>query len=332
TNNGQLTGAISGGCLEGDALRKSQLVIMQQKSMLVTYDTNDEDDAKLGMGLGCNGIIHILIEPVNISDPYNPIAFLKTLIKKRQQAILVTLFDLKNKKNQRGTCFVYLKDGEQFGCADTLENGIFNDVFESLQNQTSLFKNYPDQHCKAFIQFIAPPVSLVILGAGNDVKPLVEFASILGWETTIIDGRPNYPTRERFPLATKLEVKKASELLQNITIDRQTIFLLMTHNYNYDLSALRILLEKETTYIGMLGPRKKLERMQQDLREQQSIASAEKIIHIHTPAGIDIGAETPEEIALSIMAEIKSVLSGRRANSLKTKTGVIHPRITTTIK
>src|SRR5215212_542899 len=97
TEDGQLTGAISGGCLEGDALRKAQLVMVQKKPMLVTYDTTDEDDAKLGVGLGCNGIISILIEPVNAEDENNPIAFLKVILSKRQSAVLVTLFSLDKK-------------------------------------------------------------------------------------------------------------------------------------------------------------------------------------------------------------------------------------------
>ena len=98
--DGYLTGAISGGCLEGDALRKALLAMAQKKSKLVTYDTNDEDDAKLGMGLGCNGIIQVLIEPIDVSDPGNPIQLLKILMSKRQQNVLVTLFSLQIKKKR----------------------------------------------------------------------------------------------------------------------------------------------------------------------------------------------------------------------------------------
>src|SRR5688572_12715879 len=113
TEEGQLTGAISGGCLEGDALRKALLVMSQQRSMLVTYDTMDEDDAILGIGLGCNGIIQVLIEPINTADPNNPIRFLKTIAERRQKAVLVTLFSLKDKKDpQPGTCLL-LRENEQ---------------------------------------------------------------------------------------------------------------------------------------------------------------------------------------------------------------------------
>ena len=96
--DGQLTGAISGGCLEGDALRKALLVMTEKKSRLVTYDTMDDDDAKFGVGLGCNGIIQVLIEPIDVNDPNNPIQYLKAVNEKRQKAVLVTLFSLQDKK------------------------------------------------------------------------------------------------------------------------------------------------------------------------------------------------------------------------------------------
>src|SRR3954463_16143970 len=110
TDDGKLTGAISGGCLEGDALRKAQLVMVQKKPMLVTYDTTDEDDAKLGVGLGCNGVISILIEPINQKDANNAIELLKTFLSKRQVAVLVTLFSLNKKATQPGTCLIITED------------------------------------------------------------------------------------------------------------------------------------------------------------------------------------------------------------------------------
>src|ERR1700709_2472136 len=100
TDEGQLTGAISGGCLEGDALRKALYVMNQQKSMLVTYDTMDEDDARMGIGLGSNGMIQVLIEPVDTANPHHPIALLKAIAATRQKAVLVTLFSLQNRKDE----------------------------------------------------------------------------------------------------------------------------------------------------------------------------------------------------------------------------------------
>ena len=170
TEDGQLTGAISGGCLEGDALRKALLVMTQQKTMLVTYDTSDEDDAKLGMGLGCNGIIQVLIEPISATKIDNPIQLLKAIAGKRQKAVLITLFSLLDKKGpQRGTCLVFTEEGNMMGNTPDLENILIADAKEVLVNQQSSFKNYisEKQNLAAFIEMIKPAVSLIIIGAGN---------------------------------------------------------------------------------------------------------------------------------------------------------------------
>src|ERR1044071_1096250 len=116
TEDGQLTGAISGGCLEGDALRKALLVMSRKQPMLAVYDTTDEDDARLGVGLGCDGIIHIIIEPIDYANPHNPIQLLKTAVAQRQQAVLITLFNLTDRNGiQPGTCLLQLQDGTVAG-------------------------------------------------------------------------------------------------------------------------------------------------------------------------------------------------------------------------
>lgn len=259
TEEGHLTGAISGGCLEGDALRKALLVMSQQKSMLVTYDTMDEDDAKLGLGLGCNGIIQVLIEPINISDPNNPIQLLKTVAAKREKAVLITLFSLENKKDaQLGTCLL-LRNGERVeGNVPVLKDILVNDGLQVLASRLSLFKTYhaENRSLTAFIELIEPTVSLVVFGAGNDVIPLVAMADMLGWETTVIDGRPNYAKPERFTPSCQVLVSKPEDVISQIVIDERTVFVLMTHNYNYDMKMVHQLVQKNVIYVGMLGPKK----------------------------------------------------------------------------
>src|ERR1700749_99612 len=140
TEDGQLTGAISGGCLEGDALRKARMVILQQESLLVTYDTMDDDDAKLGVGLGCNGIIHILIEPVNDGGT-NPITLLKTVIASKNYAILVTLFSLQDRKApQPGACLCLTGEKKLTNGFHALPYGdeLLEDANSALANQRSL--------------------------------------------------------------------------------------------------------------------------------------------------------------------------------------------------
>jgi len=334
-DDGQLTGAISGGCLEGDALRKALLVMTEKRSRLVTYDTMDDDDAKFGVGLGCNGIIQVLIEPIDISNPDNPIQYLKKVNEKRQTAALVTLFSLQDRKGpQYGTCLLLKEDGGLVQHVPVLKEVLLADANEVLINQNSSFKNYTsdDHNITAFIEVIKPPVSIIIIGAGNDVVPVVNMADILGWETTVVDGRANYAKQERFVSACQVLVAKPENVLEQITIDEHTVFVLMTHNYNYDMAMLRQLLQKNVQYIGMLGPKKKRERMLNELKDEGSNFTEQQLSVLHSPVGLDIGAETSEEIALSILAEIKAMFANKDVQSLRKIKEVIHPRSATMIK
>src|SRR6187200_638364 len=334
-DDGQLTGAISGGCLEGDALRKALLVMTEKISRLVTYDTMDDDDAKFGVGLGCNGIIQVLIEPIDTADPDNPIQYLKAVKERRQKAVLITLFSLQDKKDiQYGTCLLLTENGNLIGHTPVLKDVLIADAQEALSNQTSSSKNYisNDHNLTAFVEMIKPPLSVIIIGAGNDVMPLVDMADILGWETTVVDGRANYAKKERFVSACQVFVSKPEQVLEQIEIDEHTVFLLMTHNYNYDMAMLKQLLQKNVSYIGMLGPKNKRERMLNELKDEGLIFTPQQLSVLHSPVGLDIGAETSEEIALSILAEIKALFAGRDVQSLRTIKEVIHPRSATMIE
>ncbi|MGV3505248.1 MAG: XdhC family protein [Adhaeribacter sp.] len=331
TETGEITGAISGGCLEGDALRKARLVISQHKALLVTYDTMDDDDAKLGVGLGCNGIIHILIEPILDGNPQNPILKFKDFLSKRQETVLITLFCLADRHAaQPGTCLMLKAGGNLSGKAPypELETTLALEANQVLVSKTSRVNNYleGDRVLTAFLEFLQPGISLVIAGAGNDIIPLVEMAGILGWDTTVVDGRHNYATKERFPKASRVLHAKATKVLDHLEIDSQTVFLLMTHNYHYDLALLQELLNRGFTYTGVLGPKKKIDRMLDDLAEIGIMPDTGQQNNIFGPVGLDIGAETSEEIALSILAEIKAVLSKKEGRYLRDKTNTIHPR------
>ncbi|RAU81857.1 XdhC family protein [Pontibacter arcticus] len=331
TEDGQLTGAISGGCLEGDALRKARRVMLEQKAMLITYDTTDDDDAKLGVGLGCNGIIKILIEPINPKDPDNPISYFRSFLSSRQKAVLVTLFSLESRTaEQPGTCLFIPENGSMAGqCKDkTIQEALLAEAQLVLETGSSVTKTYisADTSLTGFVEILKPAVSLVVVGAGNDAIPLTQLAAILGWQVTVVDGRANYATVVRFPAAQRVLVAKPEQVLNQVQTDDQTIFVLMTHNYIYDLAMLRQLLPLQLPYIGSLGPKKKLDRMLTELQEEGMVITEAQISHVYGPTGLDIGAETPEEIALSIISEIKSVLAHKKGASLKYKQDVIHPR------
>ncbi|MBC3541596.1 XdhC family protein [Rufibacter sediminis] len=329
SEDGQLTGAISGGCLEGDALRKARLAMSQGIPALVKYDTMDDDDAKLGVGLGCNGIIHILIEPISQDQAQHPLTFLQKIISRREVAVVVTLFCLQDRKApQPGTCLLYHADEEILTPAlpDDFLDQIQADVREARQNQVSSTKSYKqaENTYTAFLEVIQPAPALVICGAGNDVMPLVNMAVLLGWPTTVIDGRGNYATVERFPQAQQVLVAKPERVLENLAVDQNTIFLLFTHNYNYDLAMLRLLLPLPLPYVGVLGPKTKMDRMLAELQEEGYPLPEAQLEKVFGPVGLDLGGETSEEIALSVLAEIKAVLAHRNAGFLREKQDSIH--------
>jgi len=329
TEDGELTGAISGGCLEGDALRKARHVMVQNKPMLVTYDTTDEDDAKLGVGLGCNGIIHILIEPIFSVERENPIQFFKTFLHKREPVVLVTCFSMSDKKGpQPGTCLLLKKDKTTKGAYPDreLQDAVLADANHVLKNGNSVTRTYEyGNKFTCFIELLQPAVSLIVFGAGNDAIPLVQIAAVLGWHVTLVDGRPNYAVASRFPEAKKMIVAKPQQALSQLDLDNRTAVILMTHNYNYDKAMLGQLLPLGLPYIAALGPAKRLERMLYELQEEGREFTAKQLKCLYGPAGLDIGSENSDEIALSVIAEMQAVLSNRQGTSLRDK-GSIHER------
>ncbi|MCH6200762.1 XdhC family protein [Aquiflexum sp. LQ15W] len=326
TEDGELTGAISGGCLEGDALRKAQTVIFQQRSMLVTYDTTDEDDQKFGVGLGCNGIIQVLIEPLDFEDESNPAELLKVALSDRLPNVLVTAFSLKNTRGEQIGTRVLSKGGNTFGKIETLDPGLSEkihlEINTNAENQVSSIKQYSDpEEIWVFYEAIIPPIHILLFGAGNDTIPVAQLASLMGWELTLIDGRKNHATTERFPTAAKIIIEPADRAVSGLNPDKNTVALLMTHNFDYEAVVLKDLMLHELPYIGILGPKKKTDKLIARLESEGIKVPTE---NIYAPIGLDIGAEGSEEIALSALAEIKAVLAKKNPDFLKNKLGPIH--------
>lgn len=325
TEDGSLTGAISGGCLEGDALRKAQTVIFQGKSMVVTYDTTDEDDQKFGVGLGCNGIIHVLIEPISLDDPLNPVELIKEALRDRETSLLLSVFSIpRSKSEQVGT--VFLKKGiHEFGKPDRISPQLWLRLKHEIQRfdqSQSEIQSYSElEDISVFFEVIKPAVRILLFGAGNDTQPLGKMAEILGFELILIDGRKNLATSARFPSAKQILLGSAEEIVSQLETDLNTVALLMTHNFEYEVVVLEKLLTCMIPYIGILGPKRKTEKLVQRLNSKGIQVAME---NIYAPVGLEIGAETSEEIALSILAEIKAVLNSKKPIFLREKEGPIH--------
>ena len=321
TETGNLTGAISGGCLEGDALRKALLALQQNRNKLVTYNSMDEEDHSFGIQLGCNGIVHILFEPLRPEAEIQPIHLLQKVAAASRPSVLATCFDLSHPAGEQGgtCCWTdgdgWLSAGNEPECKQ-LQTG----MQEVLQSGISVCTEAP----QTFLQYIPPPVELIIAGAGNDAQPLAALAAGLGWRITVLDGRKTHASSLRFPQANRVLVGKPPGVLEDIVVGPQTAVVLMSHNYPYDRSMLAHLLNSGCGYIGVLGPRKKFEQLLQDIAAGGVAITPQLLKAVYAPTGLQIGAETAEEIALSVIAEIKAVLSGKAGGHLRDSNGPIH--------
>lgn len=331
TEDGQLTGAISGGCLEGDALKKAQLVMSERKSRLITYDTTGgTGSSDLEISLGCNGIIHILIEPIDTDNPDNPIQLLKEFSSQRDPVVMVTLFSINDKaEEQPGTCLFVARNKKTRGNLSDkrLQNILITDAHEVLETRSSITKVYRNEdELTGFIELLEPTISLIVTGAGNDTIPLMHLSDILGWDMTIIDCRSKYLTEERFPGVNKIIASEPEDVMSRLSPDDRTAIILMTHNYNYDFGILRELFLLDLPYIGLLGPKKRYDRMVTDLQKEGIFLSDGQLQNMFGPVGLDIGAESPEEIALSVVAQIRTVFAGKSGTHLRDKMEPIHSR------
>lgn len=320
TEDGRFTGAISGGCLEGDALRKAALAINQRKKKLVVYDTTDEDDAKLGVQLGCNGIVRILFEPID-SQNASVIKYFQKMNASRKPSLLVTGYN-QDHGNHWGTMLTETIEVKYIDCLTP----IFEKVLENKKSE-HLTIDTEEGKQELFVEYAAPAISLIIVGAGNDTMPLESMARLIGWNTTVVDGRPTHANALRFGQAYRIIVGKPAEVLRQLSFDDRTAIVLMTHNYNYDLDMLSGLNNYSLPYIGLLGPATKRDRLLNDLAEGGVYFTDAQLNHIYGPTGLDLGAETASEIALSVCSEIMAVIESKQPQHLKLKNTPIHVSI-----
>ena len=325
TDDGRWEGAISGGCLEGDALRKARQVMLDGQPIVVTYDTMDDGANSFGVGLGCNGIIDVLIEPVDPANSQNPVAFLKEFAQKRDVRVMATILKSNDIADiSPGNRFVQTDIGEE--TVPSWLQADMQDVFATGKPLTKLYE-LPSGAIEVFIERIDPGIELVIFGAGYDVIPVAKLARELGWQVTVTDDCIAHLSPKRFPVATCVLYADREAVIDKLTITNRTAAVLMSHNFNYDKAVLQELLKTDVPYIGMLGPRKRFDKMQAEFEKDGYYFSEASLRRVHAPIGLDLGAETPDEIALSIMAEIKAFFTKGAGGFLKNKPGPIHERL-----
>lgn len=327
TDDGKWVGSISGGCLEGDALRKSRQVMSDKKPMTVTYDTSEESNQNLGIGLGCNGVIDVLIEPIDLSKRDNPIDLFESFVKTQEPLTLATIFDAPSGVGEKIILPSHGNTRNNFSNS-SLAAMVTSDLEQLFQTKKSHAKTFTTNEgdFEVFMELIQPAVSLIIFGGGFDARPVSNLAKSLGWDVRVTDECVAHIAPVFFPTADKLSLCHRDFIDRDFDITPFTACVLMSHNYEYDRDVLKKLLKSDTPYIGILGPRKRFEKMQKEFAAEGILLDVDDIHRIHSPIGLDIGAETPDEIAISIISEIHSKFSNRSGGFLKYRNAPIHHR------
>lgn len=331
TENGRTTGSVSGGCLEHDVFRQAQRVFQSRQPRLVTYDSTSEDDAVWEFGLGCNGVVDILIEYLPAGGSVTQMDFLAACVTQRRDCVLATVFAVEGGVAARvGDRLQLRRDLPVHGNVADAElcDAILGDAWRVLENGKSRAQTYRTAKGRAevYVESVRPPTPLVIFGGGHDAVPLARLAKELGWYVVVVDGRPGYATKGKFSAADKLIVARPDAIADRVPLDDRTVAVIMNHNYADDLAVLRSLLPAPLKYIGVLGPKRRTEKLLDDLRGEGATVPAERLACLYGPVGLDIGADTPEEIGFAIIAEIKAVLTGSRGGVLRDREGPLHPR------
>jgi len=320
-------GNISGGCLEGDVADMARLVMEEGRARLAGWDLTADDDAVWGLGLGCNGAIEVFIEPADRA--VEAARALRTALEEEQPISLVTVIESTEPEAiAPGARLIVMPGGAvegSLGRSDVDAEAIAT-ARELLTTERSEIRTVAEG-VRAFVEILDPPLRLVICGAGHDAVPLVRAASLLGWNVTVVDDRPAFLNRERFPEAHGFApVDDPSEVAEAITVDARTFVVVMTHNFLRDKAYLRGLLMTDARYVAMLGPAARTQRLLMELEEEGTPITEERRSRIHGPAGLDLGAEGPEEIAQAIIGEIVAVRRGRDGGFLKERPTPIHDR------
>lgn len=320
-SNGTWTGGISGGCLEGDALKRAQKAIFSGEPSRVVYDTMEEDSNQIGIGLGCNGRIEVLFSPIDPKDEENEIELLKKLLRAEQPSILIKVIDAPASLRLLGHKLLVENFHEPVHFAGINPIALAKFITTTREKKQSLTFDYQTVHgdsLRLLVEFIRPEIRLIIVGDNYDVSAMLGISEQLGWEVFVVGKAKKLP-KPAFQQAKK--VLDFSQINQ-ISLHDYTAVLLMSHDYNRDKAMLAEILAKNPPYLGILGPKKRFLKMQNEMPE----VDFRGIDFLYSPTGLEIGAETPSEIALSIAAEILAVFRGKKGRFLREKQGTIHEK------
>ena len=327
TSDGNSTGSVSGGCLERDVIENTLRLFSDESAncLLLEYDTNHDDDAIFGVGTGCTGSVVVFIEKLRENDPLNPLELIsRSIYAEKLDTIIATIVRSHDSKLLASKVLVQqdLVQQDRVLASGNISEQLKVELCGQIraQSQPGLLTY------KEFDVYVEPLHSLpqlYIFGAGHDAVPLADLACSVGLQVTVLDHRKSFADPKRFPQECKVLHYRPEDQSTYPEINND-FCIVMAHNFSVDQQALRQLISTDATYIGVLGPKKRTDKMLSQFTADGLVLSDEQKSKIYAPIGLDLGAETPDEIALSILAEIKAVSSQRNAGFLRDRDQPIH--------
>lgn len=313
SKDGECLGVLSGGCLESDLREHADRVFADGQARTVFYDMRSPEDVIWGLGLGCNGAVRILLQLLKADEHFYPLDALAEAAENDRRGVLMTVFEAPDERFPAGLSLFLGQDEFENAPARWPDDMIF-----AARRTLPDDKPHSESHrvegrdVGVFYDPIRPLPRLLIIGAGVDAVPLVQSAAALGWRVTVVDYRPAFIKPERFPAAEHLICSLPQDLAGSLSLDRFDALVMMTHNFEYDARYLKNIADSGIPFIGLLGPDARKNRLLDSLGDKASKIEA----RVFGPVGLDIGAETPEEIALSIMAGILAAQNRRQGGQL----------------
>ena len=297
--SGDYRGLVSGGCLEGDLAERARQVIAADRPTAVTYDLRDAADELWGLAIGCNGLLRVFLQPLMPARAYEPFKSIAAVQSGTRGAGLATVIE---GPDAGATVIATATHHDTHGFKAAAPAGIVTGARTAAEDGTARLVT------SAGVTVLYAPLraipKLLVLGAGLDAVPLLGMAVELGWFVTVADHRPAYLARPGFERADRKVLVDAGHLARELLLTEFDAVVVMSHHLPTDRKYLAELAPLAHRYVGVLGPRARRDRLLDDLGE----AAAPLRARLRGPVGLDIGADSPESIALSILAELQSTL------------------------
>jgi len=311
--DGSTAGNVSGGCLEQDVREVALQVIRAGEPQLRSYCSSADEIAAWDLGVGCEGQVDVYVE---LAEP-RPQE--RALLNERRAFVCCGAMPGKEERPGKGKRLIVTSDGAE---GDLGSNDLNARATEQARELLGTGESGIHEIAGRSVLFdvLVPPPQLVVLGAGDDARPLVRFAADVGFRVVVVDRRPAFLTVDRFPAAAALIQSAGDELGAALPLDAECYAVVMNHNFADDQAYVRALLKTPVAYVGMLGPRQRTERILRNLAAEGPMDEGV----VYGPVGLDIGTDGAEQVSLAVIAEILAVRSGRRARSLRERQAPIH--------